>query len=74
MSSLSMSGVELLARPHPQQERVLTAEAIGFVVALQRRFNGRRMELLAARAARQKRLDAGEKPDFLPATRNIRES
>jgi malate synthase len=74
MSLLSMGGVEFLARPHPQQERVLTPDAMGFVVELQRRFNGRRVELLAARADRQKRLDAGEKPDFLAATRNIRES
>lgn len=74
MSSLSMSGVEFLARAHPQQERVLTPEAMRFVVALQRRFNARRVELLAARAERQKRLDAGEKPDFLAATRNVRES
>jgi malate synthase len=74
MSSLSIDGVEILARPHVHQERVLTPEAMRFVVELQRRFNGRRVELLAARAERQKRLDAGEKPDFLAATRNIRES
>src|SRR6202034_1628463 len=35
---------------------------------------GRRVELLQARAARQARLTAGELPDFLPETRNIRES
>jgi malate synthase len=55
-------------------EKVLTKEAVAFVADLQRRFNPRREELLAARAERQKRLDAGEKPDFLPETAQIRES
>jgi malate synthase len=55
-------------------EKVLTREAIAFVADLQRRFNPRREELLAARAERQSRLDAGEKPDFLADTVNIRES
>jgi malate synthase len=55
-------------------EKVLTREAIAFVADLQRRFNLRREELLAARVERQKRLDAGEKPDFLPETVEIRES
>src|SRR5882757_3858915 len=55
-------------------EKVLTKEAVAFVADLQRRFNPRREELLAARAERQKRLDAGEKPDFLPETAEIRES
>jgi len=72
--SASLKGVEILAAPHPSQSRVLTPAALEFIVDLQRRFNARRTELLAARAARQKRLDAGEKPDFLPETGAIRES
>ncbi|CAN5904473.1 malate synthase A [soil metagenome] len=55
-------------------EKVLSKEALGFVADLQRRFNPRREELLAARVERQKRLDAGEKPDFLAETAEIRES
>jgi malate synthase len=39
-----------------------------------REFNPRRKELLAARVARQKRLDAGERPDFLPETAHIRDA
>src|SRR5205807_9830853 len=31
-------------------------------------------ELLARRVARQRRLDAGERPDFLPETRSVREA
>jgi len=72
--SRSLPGVEILAPPHPEQTRVLNPEALGFVVALQRHFNSRRLELLAARAERQKRLDAGERPDFLKETAKIRES
>src|ERR1700686_2185374 len=72
--SPSIRGVQILAPAHPAQERVLTPAALEFIVDLQRRFNARRVELLAARVERQKRLDAGEKPDFLPDTRAIRES
>src|SRR5581483_11954818 len=53
---------------------ILSPEALDFVAGLQRRFGGRREELLAARAARQERLLAGELPDFLPETREVRES
>jgi len=74
--SVSSKGeaVQLLAPRHPDQDRVLTPEALQLIVELHRRFNPRRLELLAARAERQKRLDAGEKPDFLPQTKQIRES
>jgi malate synthase len=58
----------------PGFEKVLTKEALEFLADLQRTFNGRREELLAARVERQKKLDAGEKPDFLKDTAKIRES
>ena len=67
-------GVSIDGVIHPGFEKVLTQEAIAFVADLQRRFNPRREELLAARVERQRRLDAGEKPDFLPETLQIRES
>ncbi|HWY06761.1 MAG TPA: malate synthase A [Candidatus Acidoferrales bacterium] len=72
--SASIRGVKIVAPVHPAQERVLTPAALEFIVELQRRFNPRRVELLAARVERQERLDAGEKPDFLPETKSIRES
>jgi malate synthase len=72
--SASPQGVEILAPSQEGQDRVLTTAALQFIVDLQRRFNPRRVVLLAARAERQKRLDAGEKPDFLKETRGIRES
>ncbi len=70
----SLSGVQILPTPHAAHSRVLTAAALEFVAELQRRFSPRRLELLAARAERQQRLDAGEKPDFLQETRAIREA
>ncbi len=53
--------------------RVLTDDALAFVAELERRFGERRRALLAARAERQQRLDAGERPAFPEETRAIRE-
>ncbi len=60
--------------PEAATGRILTDDALAFVTDLERRFGARRRELLEARAERQKGLDAGELPDFLPETREIRES
>ncbi|HEY6982115.1 malate synthase A [Reyranella sp.] len=67
-------GVVIDGAVKPGFEKVLTRDALAFLADLQRRFNARREELLAARIDRQKRLDAGEKPDFLKDTARIRES
>jgi malate synthase len=52
---------------------LLTPEATAFVTDLVRTFRARVKELLARRAERQARFDAGEMPDFLPETKEIRE-
>jgi malate synthase len=62
-------GVEVRARAGDRFDEVLTEEALQFVAGLQREFGGRRGDLLRAREERQARLDAGERPDFLPETR-----
>ena len=67
-------GVEFVAPVTERHTEILTPEAVALVAGLQRAFDARRRELLAARVERQKRLDAGERPDFLPETREIRES
>jgi malate synthase len=72
--SSSLRDVQILAPSHAGQERVLATGALQFISDLQRRFNSKRVELLEARAERQKRLDAGDKPDFLKETRNLREA
>lgn len=64
-------GVELLGPLTEDASRVLTAPALAFVARLARAFEERRRELLAARAARQRRILDGERPDFLPETRDI---
>src|ERR1700744_2913161 len=70
----SVKSVEFAVPTTGRFAEILTPEAVAFVVGLQRTFNEQRKELLEARAARQKRLDAGERPDFLKETRHIRES
>src|SRR6202048_5267382 len=70
----SVKSVEFVAPATGRYAEILTPEAVAFVVGLQRTFNEQRKELLEARKARQKRLDAGERPDFLKETKSIRES
>ena len=53
---------------------VLTEAALEFLAELHERFDGRRLDLLDAREERQDRFDAGELPDFLEETREIREA
>ncbi len=67
------SRLNLLAPLRPDQTGILSPEALEFVAELARRFESRRQELLARRAAVQAELDAGRLPDFLPGTRAIRE-
>jgi malate synthase len=73
LSPLAVEGVEVRAPVDGRGDEVLTEEALEFVAGLHRRFNPQRELLLAARAERQGRLDAGELPDFLDETRGIRE-
>jgi len=74
MSELQLpEGVEILEVVSPEMAEILTPEALSFVAGLQREFNDRRKELLAARAARQGAFEAGERPDFLPETKHIRD-
>ncbi len=67
------AGVELRAPIAGRDEEVLSPDALAFVAELHRRFDTTRRELLAARVERQARIDAGELPDFLPETREVRE-
>ena len=59
------AGVEI-TREADHAAEVLTPDALEFVAHLHRHFNPERERLLADRARRQARLDAGEMPDFLP--------
>jgi len=71
--SLSNS-VAVNGRITAQFAEVLTPEALEFVAGLHRRFEARRQELLARRAARQQEFDRGTLPDFLAETKKIRDA
>jgi malate synthase len=72
--SQPLPGVQILGARDKQSDEILTPEALNFIVDLERRFGPRRRELLAARVERQARFDAGERPDFLPQTAEIRKA
>ena len=69
-----VTDIDVNGEVRPEWDAILSDEALGFVAMLHKEFDGRRLELLAARQEREVRLDAGEMPDFLPGTREIRES
>jgi malate synthase len=74
LPSIYPSDVEVLDDMSPGFDRVLSPEALQFVARLSAEFEPRRQELLARRQARAAELDAGKLPDFLPETREVRES
>ncbi len=69
----NISRLEIRGPATPRFAEVLTPEACQFIEGLFREFGGRREELLARRAGRQREIDAGKLPDFLPETASIRE-
>src|ERR1700735_1270211 len=69
----AVAGVEINAKPSGRQAEILSAEALAFLAGMHRRFNRRRLELLAQRLERQELYDVGRLPDFLPETKSIRE-
>ncbi len=67
------AGVVLAKKIVPDYAGILTLDALAFVAALHRNFDGERKRLLGLRDARVKRFAKGELPDFLPHTKSIRE-
>jgi malate synthase len=74
VSSRSVSGLVVRGPLDEAHAAILTPEALDFVAGLVRDFGNPRAELLERRRERQRRFDAGERPDFLAATREVRES
>ena len=64
--------LELQAPVAPSFAEILSADALRLVERLAREFTPRRDELLRRRAQRQHGFDAGDFPDFLPDTAEIR--
>jgi malate synthase len=67
-------GCEITGELRSGFETILTPAALDFIIDLARRFGPQVAELLARREARQKDIDAGAMPDFLPETRAVRDS
>lgn len=57
----------------PEHQAIFPVEAQTFLSLLCEKFAGHVKELLEAREEKQARIDAGELPDFLPDTQDIRE-
>src|SRR6202521_4687665 len=72
-NSTALEGVAVHAPKTLRQDDILTPAALGFVAALVREFEPARQALLSARAERQRAFDAGALPDFLPATKSVRD-
>ncbi|HLW91069.1 MAG TPA: malate synthase A [Roseiarcus sp.] len=69
----TVAGMAINAKIGPRYEEILTPGALAFLADLHRAFDKRRRELLAKRGERQKLFDAGETPDFLAETKDIRD-
>jgi malate synthase len=64
--------VEILGANIERADEVLTPLALQLLASLHRRFNPRRLELLAERTRRQAEFDAGVLPQFPAATAEVR--
>ncbi len=67
------AGLKISGEMGPRFGEILTPAALNFLAELHRKFEATRKQLLARRTDRQHRFDAGELPDFLSETKQIRE-
>src|SRR3989442_6240605 len=65
------ASIQVLQPAPPDCAGVLRPAALESLAELARRFEPVRRELLERRRARQREIDAGRSPDFLPETRHI---
>src|SRR3954470_865013 len=72
MSNTTIGGLEITGPMATRYAEILTPDACQFVAGLVTKFAARREQLLARRAERQREIDAGKLPDFLPETASIR--
>jgi malate synthase len=73
MTELVSEGIRVSKEVPPLYREILSDDALQFIAKLARAFTPMRDKLLLNREERQKRLDQGELPDFLPETKHIRE-
>ncbi|MCI0527737.1 MAG: malate synthase A, partial [Nitrospira sp.] len=67
-----LEGVKITGKITPEFAEILTPEAVGFVAKLEREFDERRRMLLKKRSEKQAEIDAGQLPEFLSATEQVR--
>ncbi len=68
----NFSGLEIRGPMQSRYDEILSPAACAFLAELCEKFGARREELLARREARQREIDSGRLPDFLPETAAIR--
>ena len=68
------AGVEVLGPLEGGYAEILSSDALAFLAELERRFGPTRQDLLARRQEVDRRLQGGELPDFLEATRELRKA
>jgi len=73
-SSTLPAGVEITSHGGDGHDDILTPEAVDFLAQLHRRHEPRRRELLALRAERQRRIEAGGTLDFRTDTASVRDA
>jgi malate synthase len=69
-----VSNIQVVGRVDERGKEILTPDALAFVMELQRRFGGRRDELLRRRRGRREEMSRAATADFLPETREVRTS
>ncbi len=73
MTTTTETALQVHGEIGPDEQRILSDEALSLVAKLQRELGPRRKEILASRAARDRQLAAGRELGFRPDTREIRE-
>ncbi|EGR2691604.1 malate synthase A [Vibrio parahaemolyticus] len=73
LSQQTQGMLEVTGALAPEHQAIFPVEAQTFLSLLCEKFAGRVEELLEAREEKQALIDAGELPDFLPDTQDIRE-
>ncbi len=66
--------VQLTKNLEEGDDKVINTETMQFLASLHRRFEKKRQQILDARKSRQLILDAGQLPNFLTTTEDIRRS
>jgi malate synthase len=69
-----MSDIEIQGPTSAAFDAILSEDAMAFIASLAREFSSRVEALLEQRIERQKAIDAGQMPDFLPETVEIRKA